>query len=57
VGVSYCREYRFKVDVSDDAGASAQRGLDVQATTDLPNPIFHLQEPNALRLFVLDVEA
>jgi hypothetical protein len=31
--------------------------LDVQATTDLPNPNFHMREPNALRLSVLDVEA
>jgi hypothetical protein len=57
VGVSYRREHRFKIDVRGDAGASTHRGLDVKATTDLPNPIFHMREPNALRRSVLDVEA
>ena len=54
---SYRPEHRFKIDVSGNARASTHRGLDIQPSTDLPNQIFHLREPNALRLSVLEFEA
>jgi hypothetical protein len=57
VGVSYRREYGFKVDISSDACASPHLGLDLQPATDFSNPIFHMREPNALGRSVLDVEA